>query len=144
MATILGTREGEFYLTTTEGYGGTCPNCGYTKMLYRYGSSGWYQFDACPNCGFACGYGDGSKGAEVGWDVWQAVLKANGFEPIQRNMPKLKEVIDRLPEPIPLEKELKSSTVWDYNNPNSPTITVAKIMKVVERQGFMKEIVQFT
>jgi len=69
----------------TEGYGGTCPNCGYTKTLIRYGTHGWWQFDACPKCGFAYG-SDGYK-EDWGMDVWtpiigfwEKILEAKGLE----------------------------------------------------------------
>lgn len=53
----------------TEGISGTCPCCGYTKMLQRYGSWGYYQLDGCPNCGF--GYGtDGEESPLIGTDGW--------------------------------------------------------------------------
>jgi hypothetical protein len=125
----------------TEDYGGICPNCGYTRMCVRYGTSGWYQFDACPNCGFACGYADGNKDVDFGWDVWKEVLKANGWNPIPESMEKYKKHIDSLPQPEPLY----SRTVWNYQDSKSPKITVENIMKIVERQRFMmRETVKFT
>lgn len=39
---------------TCETVSGKCPNCSYDKMIMRYGSSGWTQWEACPRCGFAC------------------------------------------------------------------------------------------
>ena len=39
----------------TETLSGKCPCCNYNKMLQRYGSSGYYQLEGCPKCGF--GYG---------------------------------------------------------------------------------------
>lgn len=54
----------------TEDYNGTCPKCGFDRMLVRYGSLGYYQYDACSKCGFAYGtnHHDGeSKDKEV-WD----------------------------------------------------------------------------
>jgi len=69
-----------------EGYGGTCPNCGYTKTLIRYGSHGWWQFDACPKCGFAYGangYGDEDWGMDVWIPIigfWEKMLEAKGLE----------------------------------------------------------------
>jgi len=42
----------------TETISGHCPVCGNDKMIQRYGSSGHYQVDACPKCGF--GYGANS------------------------------------------------------------------------------------
>jgi len=42
-------------MTGTDTFGGTCPNCGYRKMILRYGSEGIFHCDACPRCGFAYG-----------------------------------------------------------------------------------------
>jgi hypothetical protein len=39
----------------TEDYCGVCPKCRYDRMWVRYGSEGYFQYDACPNCGFAYG-----------------------------------------------------------------------------------------
>lgn len=39
----------------TETLSGKCPNCNYNKLLQRYGSTGYFQLDACPKCGFAYG-----------------------------------------------------------------------------------------
>lgn len=124
----------------TEDYGGICPNCGYTRMCVRYGTSGWYQFDACPNCGFACGYADGNEKPDFGWDVWKAVLEVDNFKPLPSSMPAFKRFIDSLPTP----QTLNSRTVWNYNDSKSPNITIEAIMKIVERQNFMREKVIFT
>lgn len=70
----------------TEGYGGTCPYCGYTKTLIRHGSHGWWQFDACPRCGFAYGangYGDEDWGMDVWTPIigfWGDMLESKGLE----------------------------------------------------------------
>jgi len=58
----------------TEGFGGQCPNCGYTNMFQRYGSSGCWQVDYCPNCGFGCGYADGDDAPSYGDKTRDAVL----------------------------------------------------------------------
>lgn len=53
----------------TETVSGKCPCCNYDKMVQRYGSSSYFQMDACPNCGF--GYGsnhfDPEKYGEMAW-----------------------------------------------------------------------------
>jgi hypothetical protein len=56
----------------TEGIGGTCPNCDYKNMFYRYGSDGYYQLDACPSCGFA--YANCSDGNDTGDKVWKVII----------------------------------------------------------------------
>lgn len=65
----------------TESYGGTCPNCGYDKMLVRHGRSGYYQYDACPNCAFALGewYEQDKEGhwqpkSGRDYDTWSGIL----------------------------------------------------------------------
>lgn len=59
-------------MTTTESIGGECPICGFTRMFMRYGSSGWFQFDACPKCGFAYGENDKQFNAK---EVWESLIK---------------------------------------------------------------------
>jgi len=62
-----------------DSYGGICPNCGYDRMLVRYGSTGYYHFDACPNCGFNYGqwYDQDKKGRWIlkehknNWEFWE-------------------------------------------------------------------------
>lgn len=57
----------------TETIGGECPACEYNRVLFRFGSEGYYQYVACPKCGFAYGtnrYDD----EDFGEDVWQGVL----------------------------------------------------------------------
>ena len=62
----------------TEGLGGYCPNCHYTKMLQRYGSSGYYQLDYCARCGFGYAYAQGQKNeGDLGDKVLEAVLEAH-------------------------------------------------------------------
>jgi hypothetical protein len=58
----------------TEGFGGQCPNCGYTKMFQRIGSSGYWNVDYCPKCGFGCGYADGDDAASHGDKTLDQVL----------------------------------------------------------------------
>lgn len=45
----------------TESYGGCCPNCGYDRMLVRYGSAGYFVYDACPNCAFVFGTNEAAQ-----------------------------------------------------------------------------------
>lgn len=52
----------------TETISGKCPCCNYNKLLQRYGSSGYYELDGCPKCGFGFGsnqYDLESKGVEA-------------------------------------------------------------------------------
>ena len=52
----------------TESYGGVCQNCGYDRTLVRYGSDGYFQYDACPNCWFAFGEGY-ERDAKGNWEL---------------------------------------------------------------------------
>lgn len=54
----------------TEGISGTCPCCGYEKMLQRYGSIGYYQMDGCPNCGFGYGSNHHDQSEPIGLKAW--------------------------------------------------------------------------
>jgi len=57
----------------TEDYNGTCPKCGFDRMLVRYGSEGYYQYDACSKCGFA--YGTNHYDGELkDKEVWDGIL----------------------------------------------------------------------
>jgi len=57
----------------TETIGGECPACEYNRVLFRFGSEGYYQYIACPKCGFA--YGSNMRDVEdYGEDVWEAIL----------------------------------------------------------------------
>jgi len=69
----------------TDSYGGICPNCGYDRMLVRYGSSGYFQRDACPNCQFAYGHNDYDPEVR-GQELWEgeifemrSILEERGF-----------------------------------------------------------------
>ena len=70
----------------TESYGGKCPNCGYDRMLVRYGSLGYFQRDACPNCQFYYGHNnyDPHEVREEGWEDEIEFLKP---ELIERGLP---------------------------------------------------------
>ena len=41
--------------------GGKCHNCGYDRCELRFGTGGWFQFEACPRCGF--GFGNSFDGS---------------------------------------------------------------------------------
>ena len=67
----------------TETISGKCPCCGYDKMVQRYGSIGYFQMDACPNCGFAYGtnHYDGEHfGEEVGIGYFKHLLDCWSIE----------------------------------------------------------------
>lgn len=60
-------------MSSTESYGGICPNCGYKRMMLRYGSEGTFCYDACPKCGFA--YGNNKCDyEEIGEKLWETIL----------------------------------------------------------------------
>ena len=61
----------------TETISGKCPCCGYDKLLQRYGSSGYYQLDGCPKCGFGYGtnyHNEPSFGVEAWLDYGVHIL----------------------------------------------------------------------
>lgn len=61
----------------TETFGGVCHICGYDRMLMRYGSGGYYQYDACPDCGFA--YATNNHDIEQhDEEVWKTILNMDG------------------------------------------------------------------
>lgn len=68
-----------------DSYGGTCPNCGYDRLLVRYGSFGYFQRDACPNCGFYYGHND--YDAEVREEGWEGEIFDLKSELKKRNLP---------------------------------------------------------
>jgi len=120
----------------TEGYGGICPNCGYDRMMYRYGSDGYYQFDACPNCGFA--YAQNGEYDEYGWKVWKAIIQVESkCNPEIKTVHDIKKWMDLLPNPSPPYNS-NVKTVFAYESE-----FVKKVMKLVDKQAFMKERVLF-
>lgn len=66
-------------MTCTDSYGGHCPNCGYNKMLLRYGGGNYFQLDACPRCGFAYGC-NGIDLALEGDEFWAQAVQVDGEE----------------------------------------------------------------
>ena len=100
----------------TDSYGGICPNCSYDRMLVRYGSSGYFQYDACPNCGFNYGNNNYPDDGEMidRIEFWESEskrlessLKEKGFS---LSMLGILLYIESLPE----VKEIIS--VFDYSN----------------------------
>jgi hypothetical protein len=63
-------------LTCTDSFGGHCPNCGYNKIMLRYGSGTYYEFDACPRCGFAFGT-NGIDPAREGDNFWTDAIEVH-------------------------------------------------------------------
>lgn len=57
----------------TETIGGECPACEYNRVLFRFGSEGYYHYVACPKCGFAYG-SNRIDDEDYGEDVWKAIL----------------------------------------------------------------------
>lgn len=97
----------------TDSYGGICPNCGYDRTMVRYGSLGYFQFDACPNCWFAYGHNNHDPEA-FDWAVFECILdemkqtlEENGF-PV--TVPGLMLYLETLPGIQEIE------SVFDYTN----------------------------
>jgi hypothetical protein len=72
----------------TETWGGKCPVCGFDRILMRYGSTGYYQLDACPRCGFAYGTNMQDIVDTDPMEVWKAVLEAEQKFLKAKNLPK--------------------------------------------------------
>lgn len=66
----------------TETLSGKCPNCGYDKLLQRYGSFGYLQLDGCSNCGFgyATNHCDGESFGIQSWISYGKHILASQFE----------------------------------------------------------------
>lgn len=74
----------------TETYGGKCPNCDYDRMLMRYGSFGYFQYDGCQNCGFAFGTSIGYNNEEItyrDWEIWEGELNYLKSSLEEKNLP---------------------------------------------------------
>lgn len=57
---------------------GECPYCGHNTFV-RYGSSGYYVFDMCPNCGLGFGEnGEPGKDSDEAFEVASEVISAIG------------------------------------------------------------------
>lgn len=80
----------------TESYGGTCPNCGYDRLMVRYGSSGYAHHDICPNCCFGfCEYSIRSENGK-GWEP----AHVRDMELIEGEIYLLKEQIKKIGGPL--------------------------------------------
>ena len=97
----------------TDSYGGTCPNCGYNRMLVRYGSAGYFQFDACPNCLFSCG-SNGCEPVSRDLDIWELELRALKKTLEEAGFPVTVQGIMLYIESLPDIDEIES--VFDYTN----------------------------
>lgn len=126
-----------------EGIGGNCPNCGYNKMFQRYGSSGFWDVDACPKCGFAFGYAQGNEKANYGDECWKIILQGlhpmlqkDGFSYTRKGVFKFVEKCCRNCQ----DKTLNRANVFKYSKAD-----VKKIMRNVKNKKiYGKEKVLFT
>jgi hypothetical protein len=99
----------------TDDYNGICPMCHFNRMCVRYGSIGYFQFDACSKCGFA--YGTNHYDGEVyNEEVWEVILGAEGDLLVKKGLPRTREGyyqwIMSLPEP---STQLSTGSVFDYS-----------------------------
>lgn len=69
----------------TEGYCGICPKCGYDRMLVRYGTGGYFMYDACPSCSFAYGANDEREFSQP--EVWNIIIDVFEPELKEKNLP---------------------------------------------------------
>lgn len=98
----------------TETFGGTCPNCGYDRMMMRYGTHGYFHYDACPNCAFAFGSNqiDTDENFYEG-DFWiNYPYKRVSSDDVQEIIVEELLYIESLPEP---DDEKSSVFVYDEN-----------------------------
>ena len=59
----------------SEDYNGVCPHCEYERCLVRYGSIGYFQFFACPNCEFCFGHNSEKDFSKE--EVWKSIIEAH-------------------------------------------------------------------
>ena len=59
--------------------GGKCQNCGYDRCELRFGTGGWFQFEACPKCGFGFGNSMDDGGVKSYWnkELWDIIEGIN-------------------------------------------------------------------
>jgi hypothetical protein len=57
-----------------------CPSCDYDRCHLRYGSQGYFQYTACP----CCGYADGDGTAQ---EIWSVILKAEKKTLLKQKLP---------------------------------------------------------
>jgi hypothetical protein len=70
-----------------ESYGGKYPVCSFDRIMMRYGSTGWFMFDACPRCGFAYASNQQGDNIEDPEEVWKTILKNEKPFLKDRNLP---------------------------------------------------------
>lgn len=93
-----------------QGFGGVCPCCDYDRMWVRYGAEGYFQFEACPNCGFAFGKWSELEGNQwapksgINNEIWEAIEIMEGttrYQAFQNSLNKK-------------ERELITGKSWEY------------------------------
>jgi len=109
-------------MVTTETYGGTCPRCGYKRILMRFGSHGWFIYDACPKCEFA--YGGNGKEEFIGKEVWDAIIHADRKTLKKCGLPLSITGLLLFVESLPDPPDHESETVFDYDK-----VDLDKLMK---------------
>lgn len=99
----------------TEGHNGICGICGYERMLIRYGSRGWLQYDACPSCGFA--YGSNDDEEWKGKELWKLIIEAFKPELKKKALPLTVKGVYQLVESWEEPTEIFTyRTVFDYKH----------------------------
>ena len=97
------------------GYNGICGICGYERMLIRYGSRGYLQYDACPKCKFA--YGSNDEKEWKGKELWKLIIESLKPELKKRALPLTVEGIFNLVESWEEPQETFAyGTVYDYKH----------------------------
>jgi len=112
---------------------GTCPNCSYNRSLIRYGSQGYYKFDACPHCTFAFAHNDHDT-VEFGQEVWDTIIE--NYSKILENAGFEKSIngLKLYVETIELDSERTIEHVWvysqkDLNNSEYYAVTMEEVYK---------------
>jgi len=103
----------------TEDYNGICPKCGFDRMLVRYGSWGWFQYDACTKCGYACG--QNSEGDYTNSEVWESVIQHFEDSLKEKNLPITRQGIHKL--------------IMSWDNPGERMQSVFKYEEEVENEN---------
>ena len=90
-----------------ESIGGECPICKYDHCYLRYSptNSGWFQYIACPKCGF--GYSESCNGKEEyrHADLWKVIEEHEG---------RTREEIYHKFKNIPRDTEIEGS-IWIFS-----------------------------
>lgn len=125
-----------------ESWGGKCPVCGFDRILMRYGSTGYYHFDACPRCGFA--YGTNRQDIEDidPMKVWKAILKGERQFLKSKNLPISIDGIYRWVISFTSPPDKDRETIFVYDEKCVEEYKKSKLYK--ERSNKFKEMVVFT